>query len=109
MKRRQYRQGDVLIERVDSVPTGAQKQVRSRRIVLAEGEATGHSHTLEFGTIDDDPADWWKVGTDEKIVRVGPGARVSHQEHATIPLPPGIYRVRRQREYTPQEVRNVAD
>ena len=34
---------------------------------------------------------------------------LQHDEHATINLPPGSYIVRRQREYSPEEIRRVAD
>ena len=37
------------------------------------------------------------------------GAQVVHDEHATIALPPGKYRITRQREYSPEAIRNVAD
>jgi hypothetical protein len=38
----------------------------------------------------------------------GPAA-LAHDEHATIMLPPGNYRIVRQREYSPEEIRDVAD
>ena len=50
----QYRQGDVFIERVAEIPASAQRQERSPRVVLAEGEMTGYHHVLEAV----DPADW---------------------------------------------------
>ena len=34
---------------------------------------------------------------------------LTHQEHAPIALAPGAYRVTRQREYTPEAIRTVAD
>ena len=34
---------------------------------------------------------------------------VKHEEHARVTLPIGTYRVARQREYTPEAIRNVAD
>lgn len=109
MNKTHYRQGDVLIERIASIPTTAIKQKRSRRIILAHGEVTGHHHALETG----DPADWWKseaAGVDaEQFVELQNGGILSHQEHAKIVLPPGNYRVTRQREYSPQELRNVQD
>jgi hypothetical protein len=107
MKPIQYRQGDVLIERVDQVPEGAVKQKVKGAIVLAHGEATGHHHALEC-----DKADWWKrgegLGAEQFIALPKPG-RVTHQEHSTIELPAGRYRVTRQREYSPEAIRNVAD
>ena len=42
----QVRHGDLLIVRVDSIPEGATKR---KGKTLAEGEATGHAHTLEAG------------------------------------------------------------
>lgn len=101
----QYRQGDVIIERVVVVPEGAEQQKPRHRIVLAQGEATGHHHCLEA---ERDPADYWKLGQ-EQFVRIGRRAMVTHQEHAPIDLPAGTYRVRRQREYSPEAIRNVAD
>ena len=113
----QYRQGDVFIERVEEIPATAQKQETSRRVILAHGEATGHHHVLETA----DPADWWKQGkisianqipstiTGELFLSLPETASVTHPEHATIELPPGKYRVTRQREYSPQAIRTVCD
>jgi len=114
MKSKIYRQGDVLIELVETLPTTATKQKRSRRIILAHGEVTGHHHALEVA----DPADWWKTA-DEKpsttglageiFLTVKTKAKVTHQEHATVDLPAGTYRVTRQREYSPEAIINVKD
>ena len=35
--------------------------------------------------------------------------RVLHEEHSPITLPAGIWEVRQQREYTPQDIRYVRD
>ena len=37
------------------------------------------------------------------------GGAVTHEEHASIQLPKGNYRIVRQREYSPEAIRNVAD
>jgi hypothetical protein len=37
------------------------------------------------------------------------GACLRHEEHTAVVLPPGIYEVVIQREYTPEAIRNVAD
>ena len=112
-----YRQGDVLIERIAIIPTTAVKQNKSTCIILARGEVTGHHHALE--TVD--PADWWKEGeisattgkpttlAGELFVSLPSGGVVTHQEHSKIELPIGNYRITRQREYSPEAVRNVAD
>jgi hypothetical protein len=36
-------------------------------------------------------------------------AALIHQEHATLQIPKGDYKVWRQREYTPQEIRIIRD
>jgi hypothetical protein len=100
-----YRQGDVLIEQVSKLPGGLKLQkAENRRIILAHGEATGHHHSLDV-----DSADWWKTESGEQFLSVKTETLVEHQEHAPISLPPGDYRVRRQREYTPEAIRNVQD
>src|SRR3989304_3582392 len=44
----QYRQGDVFIEEVASIPEGARRvPALNGRYVIAEGEATGHAHTID--------------------------------------------------------------
>ncbi len=117
MNKIHYRQGDVLIERINEIPTTATKQKRSRKVILAHGEVTGHHHALEVAA----PADWWKRGeiapalekpsvlAGELFLKLPSGGTVTHQEHSRIELPPGNYRVTRQREYSPEAIRNVAD
>lgn len=119
----QYRQGDVLIQKAKGPPAAAEERKWwIGELILAQGEATGHHHKLELprGVLAfaesgsegletmPDPADWWKSG-DDQFVSVPNPAQVTHQEHATIALDPGMYRVRIQREYSPQEIRRVAD
>ena len=102
---KQARQGDVLIERIQEIPSGVKSEKPiDGRIILAHGEATGHHHS-----IDADAADWWKTDSGDQFVEVRESAPVVHQEHAPIPLPVGKYRVVRQMEYAPEAIRNVAD
>lgn len=88
-----YRQGDVLLVRVEKFPELA-KKLPSATVAL--GEATGHHHTFERGAtlmgLDDQV---WVVATEP--------APLVHQEHSTILVEPGIYKVRVQREYEPEE------
>ena len=106
MMKEHYRQGDLLIERIEALPAGAEKcKPVKGRIVLALGEATGHDHSIQA-----DKADWWKAdrGSDQ-FVQVRRATQLVHQEHSAIDLAPGTYRVRRQREYSPGAIRQVAD
>jgi hypothetical protein len=103
MKNAIYRQGDVLIRRIQGLPT--QKAQPRLTGILANGEVTGHCHKVEDLT----RAEVLEI-SDGLYMRVGEeGVRVIHEEHAAITLPPGNYEVEIQREYTPAEIRNVAD
>jgi len=99
----QFRQGDVLVERTQSIPANAAKQPAMERVILAHGEVTGHAHAIE-GT-----ATSWLSGGQAVAVRVNRPTKIVHQEHAPVPLRRGMYRVIRQREYAPESIRNVAD
>lgn len=97
-----YRQGDVLIRRVTSLPAQTTQRMNG---ILAYGEVTGHAHKVE----DQACAEVLEVGTG-LFLRVGEeGVRIVHEEHAPISLPAGNYEVTIQREYTPEAIRNVAD
>jgi hypothetical protein len=103
-----YRQGDVLIVPVQSLPENLEPIGREGgRVVLAHGEATGHAHaiTAEGAALFRDPelaAIFMTVSGEMPVA-------LEHEEHSTISIPPGSYRVIRQREYTPEEIRYVAD
>jgi hypothetical protein len=112
--RQLFAQGDLLIERVeDACGTGGVEQSIQESLVLAEGEATGHRHVLHDQVTmfrDDGLARDIPVGLYVGHVRVlSPCARLEHDEHATLTLPRGTYRVRRQRELEPKDVQIVSD
>ena len=98
-KAKMYRQGDVLLVKVESYPEEAEKLDHT---TVAYGEATGHHHTFERG------AELMELDDMVWVVAEEP-APLTHQEHDTIIVDPGIYEVKHQREYTPQEVRRVID
>lgn len=98
-----YRQGDVLIVRVDEVPSGGLQE--TKKWLVAEGEATGHAHVLEV-----DAGGTLLVDVDQEFCRImGANGLLVHDEHTTIELPPGDYKTVRQREYAPEANRLVAD
>jgi hypothetical protein len=106
----QFRQGDVFIEKVDSIPDGVDEVPREEgSVVLAHGEATGHRHQIS------DTGATLFVGKDkaanqDRFLRVLRPVSLRHEEHAKIDLTPGLYRVRRQREWSDSdEPRVVAD
>jgi hypothetical protein len=72
--------------------------------VLVEGEVTGHAHRLVGeGTL------LHSASTDVLYLECEVPAEITHEEHQTITLPAGLYRVTRQREYTPAAPRRVVD
>ena len=90
-----FRQGDIFIESISSIPPHV---VKRPDLVLAEGEATGHRHRVNDRACSADLYErdgemFLDVHTDE--------ATVIHDEHDTIVVPRGRYRVWRQREYDP--------
>lgn len=85
--------GDVKLRKLDSLPAGERKTVSRKRCVLAEGEHTGHSHTIE-----DDEAELIQIG-ERMLLSVPNGGTVTHQEHKPIKLAPGIWEVGRVKEY----------
>ena len=90
-----FRQGDVLLIEVDEIPEAATAEARSGRIVLAEGEATGHAHAiheLDARTF---------TYRDRRYLLTRSKAQLVHEEHATIEVPSGAWRVVIQREYEP--------
>jgi len=100
-----YRQGDVLLQSVSDFPAG--KSQKSRSIVLAEGEATGHSHVL---TCEPEAPEVEFIEKDGTLyLRVAEPTPLIHEEHARIVVEPGIYKVKKGREYTPEAIRNVMD
>jgi hypothetical protein len=99
-----YRQGDILIERIKSLPADIIKiSNKDEKIILAEGEATGHAHAITSNN-----ALLYSANNDiflEVLAQVD----LVHEEHSTISLPIGNYKVMRQRQYTPEEIKTVLD
>jgi len=100
-----YRQGDVFLRQVRSIPKSATPQKQENRIVLAYGEVTGHAHAIhDLGRVD------VFVGAESQMyLRVKEATTLNHEEHAAIALPPGNYERVLQKEYSPEAIRNVAD
>ena len=99
------RQGDLLLVPIAELPERAQSVVRGR-LVLAEGEATGHAHVVESRRA----SLHQQYGT--RYLRVVGNRPVSlvHEEHDTLTVAPGVYEIRRQREYAPRSgFRRVSD
>lgn len=96
------RQGDILIVKHSEIPSTAKKE---KKCVLALGEVTGHKHQIKedaFLWLDTDGTKYIEVYSERAVV--------VHEEHGPIELDgPAIYKVIIQREYYPEQIRNVLD
>lgn len=101
-----YQQGDVLLFAIDSVPSEAKVVEIDEKIVLAQGEATGHAHVIS----DIDECEVYTLAN-ELFVKVGNPVVVTHDEHDSIEVGIGVWRVAIVREYDhfAEEARAVAD
>lgn len=115
---RYFAQGDLLIEKLDGdlpVSGVAVATDLDGAIVLARGEVTGHRHAFYGSGV--------TMFRDDALARDLPsalylghikiaaaeGAELRHEEHDTVKLEQGSYRIRRQREWDAGEARVVAD
>lgn len=99
------RQGDVLLLAVATLPADAQEQVVEGRIVLKHGEVTGHAHAFYA-----QPVRLYQTPKKERFLRVVETSYLKHEEHTTVEVPPGLYKLPEQVEWTDQdEPRVVAD
>ena len=106
-----FQQGDVLIKEVkDDYQLGRIKERKSRKVkslTLAQGETTGHSHLLTGKNI----IHFIPQGNDYIAFELKEEATISHEEHNSFVLPPGMYFIETVREYDHfnEETRYVRD
>jgi hypothetical protein len=110
--RRPVRQGDILIIPIAKreLPKGLTEVKRDKRgrLVLAEGETTGHCHAI----LDNPAVLFRQADLDEmadRFLMVEEEVELVHEEHGTITLPPGAHLVRHKREYQPEAIQRVVD
>ena len=107
MAKFQARQGDVWIM---SAPAKAKKGkdiTDHGTFVAAYGEVTGHKHLVKGGKFN--VFEYKETNADVALLDVEEKATMVHEEHSTIEIPPGKYIIRRQREWSDEDERLVAD
>lgn len=82
--------GDVHVVVANEIPVEA-LPISER--VLEYGEVTGHAHRFA-----DDTAQVYQTKAGQKYLRVVSPTDLTHEEHHTKTIPPGIYEIRRTRE-----------
>ena len=113
-----YRQGDVLLVAIDTIP-GGQPVARDRgHLVLAYGEVTGHAHVIDAPPetavlTAAEHGRFLRLLADANLVHGVLGTtlvRLPHDEHAPVAVPAGSYAVLGQEEWTDaMEPRAVLD
>ena len=99
-----YRQGDVLIRRIDELP--AQKLTKRESGILAYGEVTGHAHRIKQAA--KPSARIFDFGA-ERFIQVLEKIALTHEEHGAIFLDAGVYRQAFQFEEKRAEIQRVVD
>ncbi len=103
----QYRQGDVLIERVIEIEKEAKP---SHETLLVRGEGRYHGHFIEgdvaiyenpqFGP-ENTISHFLDIESESTLKHLNTETKAPTQEHGDVLLKPGKYKVIRQREFNP--------
>lgn len=114
----QLRQGDVQLQQVAALPAKRTEIAPAgNRLVLAHGEVTGHAHAIydyaqsarEIADATIARARLWSAPDGTRYLEVIEPVTLRHEEHTEHAIPPGVYKLPVQVEYTPAELRRVAD
>ena len=105
-------QGDCLLLRIEKLPEGLQPtEVENGQLVVAHSE-TGHNHCVKerptvklYASVDQFRAYLEVTGNEPAVLE----HHRSFDTHEALEIKPGIYEIRRQREYTPEGFRQAAD
>lgn len=106
----QAAQGDLLITRVDAIPQGLEPMKAEHGDYVVAHSETGHHHVLPEGDVNvfqaanDDFVLYLVVNNETELKHLR-----SFDTHESLKVPPGMYRINRQREYTPEGFRRAAD
>ena len=108
-------QGDFLIMRVDSIPTNVEPiQANNKNHIVVAHSETGHDLVMVADRVQAyKPAGVKEVDLYEMFLSVEAPTEINHlrsfDTHETLLVPPGNYRVRRQREYVAEGFRRAQD
>jgi hypothetical protein len=114
--RTQAAQGDLLIRRIPALPTNGLKPLATEggNFIVAHSE-TGHHHVIaqrpnvQVFVSEDPMVSYLQVIEATDATEALLEHLRSYDTHETLQIPPGIYELRRQREYTPEGYRKVQD
>ena len=107
------RHGDWTFLPINEMPKDAKKiEVKDNKYTFAEGEATGHFHTLHAPKIED--MEFFKMSDGSYVVNLKSNGYATHPEHSMktdLIVPKGMYRIfqRREKDWFSLSVRRVID
>ncbi len=103
-------QGDLLLVKIDALPACAQPVTPVNGAYILAHSETGHNHVVMerptvrlFSAMDEFRA-YLQVEDEPSVLE----HQRSFDTHESVKIEPGIYEVRRQREYTPEGFRRAA-
>lgn len=99
--KKNYRHGDVLIIPCDPKDV---KGKEDKKLTLAEGEVTGHSHQITKGK-----AKLFRFDNKMYLRVQSKIAMLTHEEHKALELPQGDYEIKIQQDYEPAGWKKVID
>lgn len=108
-------QGDLLIRRISEIPQGVKLVEADKGVYVVAHSETGHNHVIEAGSSVELFSDGNPMISYLRVVESCDAVETvikhlrSFDTHEPILIPPGIYEIRRQREYTPEGWRRVED
>lgn len=88
----QIQQGDVLLRRVTNsvdLSKGVKVKKNGNLLTLAEGEATGHHHSI---MVEENEAELIQMG-EKMLLNLKEEKVLTHQEHGPVTVGPGIWEV----------------
>lgn len=105
-------QGDCLLRKINELPAGLKTmEAKNGQFIVAHSE-TGHNHCVEardtvtlYASVDQFRG-YLEVKGDKPVLLEH---HRSFDTHEALEIKPGIYEIRRQREYTPEGFRRAAD
>lgn len=97
--------GDVIFQKVDSIPQGLKKQKAKKNFIIEKGEGV-HTHTFIDGDCEIFISDSGEIYLQAKTP-----ITIDHEEHKQMVIEPGIYKkvIEREFDYETMESRRTID
>lgn len=111
-----YRQGDILLVKLDNKPNLKGTKKLNSKVIIGLGEATGHKHQIKdnatFYAPSQKDVEFFAINGGDDIpifIEILNKTELLHEEHDKIILDKGWYKPIRQREYEPEKIKYVSD